>query len=299
MKRYLSASLVLILMTFGVPTNSFAATDGCPDTWTIDLNQYPNQELRAAKNKLGINMAEKTETRFIEFIGPQGQMPSISGPLTVNYRNPLTYLYSNSKLETTVKVELKDCPNAVNFTFVYNWLDATKNIFESMTTKSFASKHSNQFSDFKKQQEFDKSIELLTKKIQNDVSRRTRLGMSRIPFGFVDASLQSVANSKEIGITGDLRFFTATLDPECVAGNSQAYALIVGSGICRFAIGVLIPADRSKLSSNPEQINFWYLVETFELDLTSKSTSITCKKGKKTKKVSGTNPKCPKGYKKK
>ena len=29
-----------------------------------------------------------------------------------------------------------------------------------------------------------------------------------------------------------------------------------------------------------------------------KSTTITCKKGKTTKKVSGTNPKCPKGYKK-
>ena len=36
MKRSLSLSLVLILITFGLPTNSYAATDGCPDTWSID-----------------------------------------------------------------------------------------------------------------------------------------------------------------------------------------------------------------------------------------------------------------------
>ena len=35
------------------------------------------------------------------------------------------------------------------------------------------------------------------------------------------------------------------------------------------------------------------------MKLASKKFTITCIKGKTTKKVSGTNPKCPKGYKKK
>ena len=56
MKRSLSVSLVLILITFGLPTNSYAATDGCPDTWTIDTTQFPSNELRMAKAKLGPNM---------------------------------------------------------------------------------------------------------------------------------------------------------------------------------------------------------------------------------------------------
>ena len=62
MKRSLSLSLVLILITFGLPTNSYAATDGCPDTWSIDYaaeiaarkaGGIHNQGLRTAKSKYG------------------------------------------------------------------------------------------------------------------------------------------------------------------------------------------------------------------------------------------------------
>ena len=56
MKKYLSASLVLILITFGLPTNSYAATDGCPQNWVIDTSQYPNSELESAKDTLGRNI---------------------------------------------------------------------------------------------------------------------------------------------------------------------------------------------------------------------------------------------------
>jgi hypothetical protein len=41
-----------------------------------------------------------------------------------------------------------------------------------------------------------------------------------------------------------------------------------------------------------------FLIGTFEFNVSVANNSpITCVKGKLTKKISGTNPKCPKGYK--
>ena len=82
MKRSLLASLVLILITFGLPTNSYAATDGCPDTWTIDTTQYPSRELGEAKTKLGPNMVQTVVSqRIVEYKGELGVIPKLDNLL--------------------------------------------------------------------------------------------------------------------------------------------------------------------------------------------------------------------------
>ena len=65
MKRFIPTALIVILITLYLPTKTYAATDGCPDTWSIDTTKYPNQELIDAKKRLGVNMAETIQIKMI------------------------------------------------------------------------------------------------------------------------------------------------------------------------------------------------------------------------------------------
>ena len=144
-------------MTFGLSAKSYAATDGCPDTWSIDTTKYPNQELIDAKKRLGVNMAETIQIKMIEFKGPLGVMPSDNGLIGYAGINPLAYLYYDSQIQTTIKVEVKDCPNTATFNFVSNWLNKDREKFETTTASGFANQFPERFTDFKKQQIFSES----------------------------------------------------------------------------------------------------------------------------------------------
>ena len=53
MKRLISISLLLSLITFGLPANTYAATDGCPDSWILKFE--PNQEWLKRRGAMGVN----------------------------------------------------------------------------------------------------------------------------------------------------------------------------------------------------------------------------------------------------
>ena len=272
-------------MTFGLSAKSYAATDGCPDTWSIDTTKYPNQELIDAKKRLGVNMAETIQIKMIEFKGPLGVMPSDNGLIGYAGINPLAYLYYDSQIQTTIKVEVKDCPNTATFNFVSNWLNKDREKFETTTASGFANQFPERFTDFKKQQIFSESIAQLEKRLKEMIAVRVKTGMKQIPFQFIDASHPSNSRSIEIG---RISLYTFALTPKCLAQNANTFAIVGGIGDCEFAIGALASNGAARTI---------YLFDPFTINLSLKN-SITCIKGKTTKKVSGTNPKCPKGYKK-
>ena len=286
MKRWILTSLAIVLIALGLPSKTYAATDGCPDTWNIDTTKYPNQELIDAKKRLGVKMAETIQIKTIEFKGPLGVMPADNGLIGYAGINPLAYLYYDSKIQTIIKVEVKDCTNAATFNFVSNWLNKEIEKFEITTASSFANQFPGRFTDFKKQQIFSESIAQLEKRLKEMIDGPVKTGMKRIPFQFIDASHPTNSRSIEIG---RISLYTFALTPKCLAQNSDTnrFEIVGGIGDCKFAIGALASDGAARTI---------YLFDPFTINLSSKN-SITCIKGKTTKKVTGAPPKCPKGFK--
>jgi hypothetical protein len=285
-KRWILTSLAIVLIALGLPSKTYAATDGCPDTWNIDTTKYPNQELIDAKKRLGVKMAETIQIKTIEFKGPLGVMPADNGLIGYAGINPLAYLYYDSKIQTIIKVEVKDCTNAATFNFVSNWLNKEIEKFEITTASSFANQFPGRFTDFKKQQIFSESIAQLEKRLKEMIDGPVKTGMKRIPFQFIDASHPTNSRSIEIG---RISLYTFALTPKCLAQNSDTnrFEIVGGIGDCKFAIGALASDGAARTI---------YLFDPFTINLSSKN-SITCIKGKTTKKVTGAPPKCPKGFK--
>jgi len=284
MKRHLSVSLVLILITFGLPTNSYAATDGCPDTWSIDTSQYPNSELGDAKFKLGPKMVQTVVSqRILEYKGETGSVPKLDNLLQQGRANAVfVYLYGRSTVETIVKVEVKDCLRPQNFTF--NHLLYEKRLFsapfEIISASTYATQFPNLFIDFKKQEAFSAYIANQKLLAQSRIDREKSFTQRR----FFPTVLLGIGDSDESGFKGNLPIIPMT--ENCVKPSVEraGFAEFTFGNKCQFAW----------LSVSPTQLG---LIEPFTVDLTLNSKSITCIKGKVTKKVSGTNPKCPKGYK--
>ena len=287
MKRSLSVSLVLILITFGLPSNSYAATDGCPDTWKIDLNQYPNQDLMAAKEKNGINMIITENRKILSFNGERGEIPRLDGLNEVleGYGHIFYYLYGKSIVEISTKVDVKNCPSKI-FIFKTRWLQGVN--FNSTTASSWANSNPQAFKDFRQQENFAKVIDEVKLSVQSRINLQIS---SSQKFGTpLELSSQILENfiSQKVSLENyKIRAFAQT--PKCLSpAVFNEHRLIFGKE-CQFAFGVYKPEFPIQNSIS--------LFEAFNLDLRVKPISITCIKGKLTKKVSGTNPKCPKGYK--
>ena len=78
-RAILAAAITLSSLLFQAPAS--ASTEGCPDTWTIDISKFPdNPNLIQAKQKLGPKMVETQVNQVIvKYIGELGDMPSFSG----------------------------------------------------------------------------------------------------------------------------------------------------------------------------------------------------------------------------
>jgi len=278
MRKYLITTLSVLVLTFGLPSTSNAATDGCPDTWTIDLNQYPNQELLAAKQRLGINMVLTEQKKLTTFKGPLGEMPKIKVRGS-SLRDPLSYLYFDSQAQVEVKVEVKNCPKPAIFLFagLSDWFRKSANSIKITTVNEFV--NSIGFQDFKQQDDFSLTI----KKIQQFLVEQSKSSITwgSIPFKLFEAG--SILDGRRYRY-----LYTYVLTPNCLIWKDD-YLIRQGAGQCSFAIGYLQPTGESD--------GILHLFEPFTLNFAKSTVSITCTKGKTTKKVSGTNPKCPKGYK--
>jgi len=288
MRKYVVIATSILLLTFGLPATSQAATDGCPDTWNIDLNQYPNSELMAAKQKLGFNMVETSQKKVVSFKGPLGDVPKLD-KFNLGIGDPLSYLYFDSQAQVNVKVEVKDCPRPGNFLFsnLVDWFDKSYNNFKLVTANEFASSNVIRFSDFKDQEYFLRTIEKYKKTLEQQ-SKLTNNG-NPIPWQFFDfRRIRLYDGFFESGIPEwSWNIYTFSLTPDCLTYIDSNYIIKNSIGKCNFAIGYMARGAIQNI----------YLFEPFTLNFVKSNVSITCIKGKTTKKVSGTNPKCPKGYK--
>jgi hypothetical protein len=287
MKKFISTCLTIVLITLGVPAKTYAATDGCPDTWTIDLNQYPNQELLAAKQKNGINMIITESSRIINFNGELGE---VSGPNDLIQSGGMDslifyYLYSKSLVEIASKIEIKNCPTKT-FIFKTNWRPEI--IFNSSTSESWANSNPQAFKDFKQQENFTNLLIERVKDTQNMIDKHL-IRIQKYP-NTQSQPLQARVleqTTLNLGTTG-IQLSVYAITPDCIKpGKRPLGNLFIFGKTCQFAFGASRSGDLRNIT----------LFEPFTLDLTSKITTISCIKGKTTKKVSGTNPKCPKGYK--
>ena len=292
MKRLISTALTVLLITLYLPANTYAATDGCPDTWVIDTSRYPSKELDEAKMKLGQSMVKTiVSQKVIEYKGALGVLPRLETGLLP--RHPIySYLYGHSIVETVIKVEVQNCSKPQLFKFQHGLYEPedyrpgyisrpkqwkTMRVSEWIQEKTTFGK----FVDFKKEESFPKYLEDRKLEIQEMVNKSKRDANPKL-----STQVLMIEDTDENGLKG-FNLFPIALSENCLKPPTvQArYPDFNFGKKCDFAwIYTTFEAD--------------VILEPFTLDLTMKSNSITCTKGKTTKKVSGTNPKCPKGYKK-
>ena len=291
MKRIVSAVLLSLTSTLiQVPSN--AATEGCPDTWTIDTAQYPNQDLISAKEKNGLNMIVTESRKFLSLNGELGELPdpnALDNLLKTDENYVFYYLYGRSLVEISSKVEVKNCPARI-FIFKTVWKQAIN--FNSTTASSWANSNPQRFQDFKEQENFAIVMNEAKVTVQNAINRQISNHQKfGLPLLLSTQALDGqIPQNLRYGYRPIIRPFA--LNPGCLQSTKELWSAFNFGKVCQFAFGVF---DGSNLPSSQSITLF----EPFNLDLRIKSISITCIKGKVTKKVTAVNPKCPAGYKKK
>jgi len=298
MKRIL---LVFLMVSVFLPLEimpAHANTEGCPDTWTIDTSKYPNNmELSAAKEKLGPNMVlSVVSSKILEFKGEDGIQPPLESLSTITGPNRLKfyYLYGLSTAETVLKIEVKGCPNPSILNFNYNFFDSAYSGVLKTNAKEWAAKSINSFTDFKKQESFSDDLQALNQKAQVYLDKYLERGDLSKPLWTV----QLFGNEFDVFRNLKRPIILQTLTPTCLVPSKQRNFLDLATGKrCQFAWSVGERISPTDPKDNQLQL---LLFEPFYLDATLKTPiTISCIKGKITKKVSAVNPKCPVGYKKK
>lgn len=324
--------ILTIILAFGmlppfVPAN--AATEGCPDTWKIDYaaeaatrksGGAPNQELRRAQLKYGsamiLRVSEKQITKFEGFSGSVPKLEKMedffdveSGYFSDFWRSFL-YLYGKSTLRFTQKVELKDCNSFGLFTFEQNVPTGglggnyTNDLLKvtRMDSAGWAEGNLQEFSDFKAQANFSQYLAKLT---SDTLLFAKKLGPYKKEDDFVRPYPLGAADTQSSGLNGNQRLVAQLLTPDCTKTaldeSGKQFNLVMKMGKdCKFAWSVhtFRPKGAGEMVNDLVIFNDVFTVNYSQKNTVSKTT-ITCIKGKLMKKVSGSNPKCPKGYKKK
>jgi len=285
-------SIAILLVSLISPVSSFASSD-CPESWQVDTSKYPNNpQLLSAKERLGPNMVETlVGARILNYAGVEGPQIPFKDLLLISGapRTALLYLYGKSKVETTIKVEVKGCSNPFIFSFISTYEDRDYPI-ERMNSGTWASATPTAFTDFKKQESFVQDLSVRVQTAQSEINRFLNRGQS-LP----------LRDFEIFGIFYDLtnnQMRIQILTTDCVYFDTRfrnSFAFKTGK-ICKFALSFY---QRVNPADPKDQRTKWVILDSFELDLRAKPQTITCIKGKLTKKVTAVNPKCPVGYKKK
>jgi len=313
MKKFLITAHCILLLSTGISTPAYAATDGCPETWTIDTSQFPSNELRMAKAKLGPNMIlSDAEVQIIEYRGEDGISPKIenlhtliskdSQGFTLFWRS-LLYHYGQSTVQYTQRVEVKGC-SPRQFTFLQkvptggiggDYTNSALKI-KKMNSKEWADQNTQEFIDFKSPSNFSEYLKKIT---SEKLSFASKVRPYRTNENFVTPNLLAPPSTQGSGLSGKQSLIPQLLTPECLMfalddNEKQFNPVVKINQVCKFSWSVQI----FKPKSAEEMVNELVIFdEVTPVSYSKSGTSITCIKGKFTKKVSGTNPKCPKGYK--
>jgi len=258
MRRHIPVYLVMALITLGVPANTYAATDGCPQNWVIDTSQYPNSELESAKVALGRNIVVTELTEYSPKDNSWVKMPF--------YNSRYFPWIDQLPQRKIVKVEVKDCPAR---SFIFPVQANTVLPLQDISAVEWAEKNPTKFRNFKEAEEWIASIASYKE--------------------FIIKTSQRFSNGKSNG------FEKLNIN---VGGPGPGYGLLIFNQEC--GTELLTPTVfRLKQGTTCKLgiVTGNAVLERFEIQNGNSNSSIVCIKGKTTKKISGTNPKCPKGYK--
>ena len=326
----------MLLLTFGLPSNSYATTDGCPETWQLpeltfslsgsDFQKYFSRtydqiikigstefsfdNIKWQKTSIGVfpiqdpNISEENRAYFlnnqIRSLILSGSEPKYGDDGLININLELIE-YNQVYVKTSITVEKRSCKP---FTFFFNGKFETPKIIYQDFSQEFL-KISSFFRDYQSEEKAKnnynkcledwKSLSLKSGKTI-EVQKVCYLGPIFPLKGGADETilLSLIPFGKEC-----LKFYKGN------SNRSDGWQLAQGSN-CKYA--VVNSRDWNYYSTRTNDVNFSKSIiiyqEIFIKSVTSDKSNlsdsgviITCTKGKTTKKVSGTNPKCPKGYK--
>jgi len=294
MKRYLMIFLSLILLSFGLPSNSYAATDGCPDTWKIDTtSKVGYDELLQAKTRLGADLALGTPTtQYLNYSGELGTLaaPKDRGDLT----SEDVYLYGKTQVQWKIHVQVKNCPGKTNFVINLGTLSDSlgiKSISTNVDPQAWASANEKSFDDFIKAAQFGACIKSLQSRFSPPIIgielQGTTLLVPSLGIRLRQASYQNpcgVPKSTDVGYQD--------LTPECrsVTDSFARSVAIKKGGSCDIALSM-------NLRDGGLVIFPKYTIKAKDFEVV-----VTCVKGKLTKKFTTYRGyefrvKCPAGYK--
>ena len=325
MAIFLSATL----LSFNMPSNAYAATDGCPDTWVIDTSKFPNEDLNKAKAKYGpeIIISESQSKKLSSYAGIDGVSPKIDYlesffhtieipsesfvGFDKRWRSFL-YLYSKSTMQFTIKVEKKGCIKPGIFTFSTNVPTGGREkmpmtsplVVKKVSATTWAEDNPSWFTDFKAQGEFANNLKKATVAVQDFLNNQKSLTKDKYiyPHVLLDPYFPNIFVPSSRGY---LNLIAQVLDPKCIdfvySKEDKVYSPSIKLGKkCDFAWSVNNYSKAGYQNAYDDVLNELIIFDGIStIDLSRKSITINCLKGKVTKKVTGFNPKCPTGYKKK
>jgi hypothetical protein len=327
-KRVSIITLVIFLISLGFPSISIASTDGCPDTWVIDTSKFPNEDLNKAVSKYGpeIIVSENQPKKLTSYAGIDGASPKLANlesffhsveipsesfvGFDKRWRSFL-YLYSKSTMVFTIKVEKKGCVKPGLFTFNTNVPTGGREKMpmtsalevKKISASKWAEENPFWFTDFKAQAEFANNLKRATVAVQVFLDNQKSLTKDQYiyPHVLLDPYFPNIFVPSSRGY---LNLIAQILDPNCIdfiySKEDKTYSPSIKLGKkCDFVWSLNNYGKAGYQRAYDDAFNELIIFDEIStIDLSRKSITITCTKAKITKKVSGTNPKCPKGYKK-
>lgn len=314
LKKSLVLLVISALLCVGVPpTRAASDYSKCPDTWKLTTNDDSvlEKELADATAALGTNIAISLTSREIQESGVWKVYATEKfSPMDVGWLSLLQYPMRNN-----FKIEVKGCPTALNISrpagpgsmnvVQSSYATLYDDILKAWPTPSPGDLASRiKSSNFK---QLEDSINLLKGTVQDSIKnvKSGQNGTLRGTFKYNDGNkvrtsallgLYPVSDQILQNILGSFQLLPENLS--CVvlsidiagdeAGNrpNLPFKLLPANKTCNYQLVAWVPTIRT----------------IFKLDsvrIETMTTEIICIKGKTTKKITGRNPTCPKGYKKK
>jgi hypothetical protein len=305
MNKKLIAFLSIISIIYCIPVIPVsAASENCPENWNLQIegdvgNSFgletwhlkdKSGNLEKYKSQLGFNVS--TSSR-IEFSLDNSYWIEKSWPIVLPDKSKFTvgpnsffYLYPGFD-RGVIKIEVKGCEKSKEF-FTPAYKTHTQIVKENFTIDQVI----GNYRDFKQK-------EILIKSINDDLSSSI-------------SAFSKIGKIKQAYPSDDSFIYISPAVPGCVNfdGPHPGYWVSNGKSCEMLVYGQAITIDGKRYYSADDNGNLltsnsnkstqvMFVVSKFTISKPNFSKSISCAKGKTIKKVSGINPKCPAGYKKK
>lgn len=316
------------------PSISYATELGCPDTWNLPSqlpHEYPSSDYKKYF-EANYETIIKGSTSKYSFDNVNWKISSrYLGPVLTNTGTELGYYINKTNLfrnirslvlkndekeygedkinslnldlvrkvnQISIKYELKvEKKNCSTRTFEFNGTYETPKIIDASFQDDFKLIE-NKFVNY---QLANDSI----KQFNECVSRWKNIGKSKVSqIGEVwFCRIGGIRINSGGGMVQELYISLIPYTTGCFKFNpgnvNRADGFILSpNSNCKFAVVNLDDWSSFESNSNYDGVKNIRVYESFNISTANSTITIACRKGKTTKSVSGTNPKCPAGYKK-